>query len=94
MKFPFKKNYLTDEQVYEAIESLINGKGEAWDWDDFLHAPINDPYLKKIQQKCLDLPDEYPRKNSNKYCGEEGFKILQHLSADLKARIESKKNNS
>ena len=92
MKFPFKKHYLTPEQVYEAIKSFINGKGGEWDWDDFLYAPIKDPYLKEIQQKCANLPDEYPRRNPNEYCNEEGFKILKKILSDLKSKIESEKN--
>lgn len=91
MKFPFKKHYLTSEQVHEAIESFINGKGEAWDWDDFLYAPIKDPYLKKIQQKCLNLPDEYPRRDPNEYCNEEGLKILEQLLSDLKSKMANKR---
>ena len=87
MKSPFKKHYLTSEQVYNAIESFINGKGGDWDWDDFLYAPIKDPYLKEIQKKCENLPDEYPRRSPNEYCNEEGIKVLKQLLSDLKSKI-------
>ncbi len=94
MKFPFKKYYLTTEQVYQEIQSFINKQGGAWDWDDFLYAPIKDPYLKEIQQKCLNLPDKYPPGDPKEYCNEEGIKILKQLLSDLKSKIESEQQNS
>jgi hypothetical protein len=87
MKFPFKKHYLTPEEVCKAIDSFVNGTGGAWDWDDFLYAPIKDPYLKELRDKCFNLRDEYPSRNPNEYCNEVGLKILEELLSDLRTKM-------
>lgn len=83
-----KKRGLSPERVYEIIQSFIDGSISEWGWDDFLYAPIKDPYLKEIQKECLNLPNEYPPGNPKEYCNEDGVKTLKQFLLDLKSRMK------
>lgn len=43
----------TADEVAQIIRNFIDGKGDAWDWDDFESFSITDPELERIRQEAL-----------------------------------------
>ena len=75
---------MTRHEVADCIESFLNATGGPWDWDDFIHATIDDPDLTAIQTRCAKLPEEFPPTEPNHYCSAEGFEVLREFVQDLR----------
>ena len=43
----------TADEVAQIIRNFIDGKGDAWDWDDFENFSLADPELERIRQEAL-----------------------------------------
>jgi hypothetical protein len=76
----------TTEEVIQEIAKFLNRVGGAYDWDDFLTIPINDPMLDAIRIECLDLRENYPPGKKRQYCSDEGLKRLEVILSDLKTK--------
>lgn len=78
--FGLKAN-LSAAEVASYLRDFIEGRGGAWDWDDFTSVPIGDPRLEDIRRRAapIDLP-----------VTDEGSAILRELlvEADDLARLE------
>ena len=83
MKF-LKKRKKTKEEIIAIIESFIAGKGNEWDWDDFISIPIYNQELEKIRFRCLELPKEFPPDSAGKYCNKKGVEALKKIILELK----------
>ena len=75
------------EDVIREIEHFLKGKGGAYDWDDFVSIPIEDPWLDSIRDECGRLREEYPPGECRQYCSQMG---LQRLGQILEALIRSR----
>ena len=49
---------LTPKDVESYLQNFLDGRGGAWDWDDFTSIPIRDPTLDAIREQAsyVDLP--------------------------------------
>jgi hypothetical protein len=49
---------LTPEDVESYLRDFLDGRGGAWDWDDFTSIPITDPTLDDIREQAglVQLP--------------------------------------
>lgn len=72
------------EQVVEVLENFVNGKGEDWDWDDFISVRLKDPKLEEIRRRCLNLDKEFPPVKPGQYCNDGGIKVLLEYITQLK----------
>jgi len=76
----------TAEEVAEAIETFLEGRGSSHDWDDFISIPIADPALEAIRLRCGGLPEEFPSRDNHQYCSLEGEQVLRTYVAQLRGR--------
>lgn len=74
---------LTRAKVAEYIRNFLDGTGGEWDWDDFLSAKSDDPWLDQIRATCAELPDCYPPTRKDHYCSDDGFVVLRDLLKEL-----------
>lgn len=77
---------LSNEEVIEYIENFISGKGQDWDWDDFISSSIEDNFLNNISIECSKTCDIYPPVNGIGYCSEEGIEFMRTLIQKIKER--------
>ena len=49
------------EEAVFAIEAFVDGRGRAWDWDDYESATQDDPFLESIRLRCCRVPTDYFR---------------------------------
>jgi len=49
---------LSADEVAGYIDDVLQGRGGAWDWDDFTSIPIADPQLDELRQEAqmVNLP--------------------------------------
>ena len=80
-----KPHKLTKDEVASEIEAFLNGKGGAFDWDDFCTFSIVDPELDLIRARCARLDKEFPSGSSGGYCNEEGMKVLREYAEYLRS---------
>jgi hypothetical protein len=71
-------------EVADIIEAFLDGRGEGWDWDEFISLKLPDPGLEKIRLLCGSLPESYPPTQHGHYCGEEGLELLRTIARDLR----------
>jgi hypothetical protein len=71
-------------EVAEQLDSFLSGRGENWDWDDFMSVKINDPELDRIRVLCAGLPKKYPAQIQGAYCNDQGLAVLQSLLQELR----------
>lgn len=72
--------------VAKILEDFLQGAGGPWDWDDFNQgtSPLRDSNLEAIRRRFAGLGTEFPPDSPNKYCGNEGFKVLQSYVRELR----------
>ena len=75
---------VTADQVAATIENFVEGRGAAWDWDDFLSLRIADPRLEAIRERCSGLPEEFPPHEPGHYCGGGGVRVMRALVRELR----------
>ena len=75
---------LSKDEVADAIQDFLDGKGGAYDWDDFISIPISDQQLDEIRKICAGLPKTFPPGIAQAYCGAEGMALLRKTVAELK----------
>lgn len=83
-----RTNRRTPEEVASFIENFLDGRGDAWDWDDFLARPINDPELDRIRKRCADIPELFPPASGEVYCGAQGVAEMRGMIDQLRAMQE------
>ncbi len=72
------------KEVADVLNNFLSGKGDEWDWDDFISVPIEDPELNAIRVICASLPQRFPPKVKGNYCSKEGFALLENLLNNLR----------
>jgi len=75
---------MSKSEVAEQLDSFLSGRGESWDWDDFVSVKIDDPELDRIRVLCAGLPTKYPAQKKGAYCNSQGFAVLQSLLESLR----------
>ena len=74
-------------EMADVIERFISGTLDPWDWDDlFQGSTYEDPFLRSIQKRCLDLDREFPPVVNGTYTSAEGLSVLRGLVAELRSR--------
>jgi hypothetical protein len=76
---------MTPIEAATVIEEFLDGTGEKWDWDDFIHAKIEDPRVDVIRQICNELDSIYPGRRAGEYCGPKGEIIMRGLVKELRS---------
>jgi len=80
------KLQLSRQDVAKILEDFLEGKGRAFDWDDFISGPpITDCSLEEIRVRSSGLCEEFPPDTPNKYCSEQGIQILRDYIKQLRA---------
>lgn len=75
----------TVSEVRRYLEEFLSGKGNPYDWDDFLSISIADPYLDSIRNRSNRLQGLYPPNKPGHWCSPEGEDILRCLIDDLRS---------
>lgn len=75
---------ISKKEILEILENFVSGKGNPWDWDDFLSTTGYTPEIEKIRRECISLPDKYPPTQKGFYCNEDGLKIIKQIIQELK----------
>ena len=53
---PFERpTQRSEEEVAEYLRNFLEGKGDEWDWDEFVSCPLSDPKLEEIRQSAAGL---------------------------------------
>ena len=76
---------LTKAEAATYIRDFLDGTGGKWDWDDFISARSDDPWLDDIRRACAELAERYPPARQDHYCSDEGLGVLRELLAQLNA---------
>ena len=77
---------LSRVEVANLIDDFIEGRGGAWEWDDFVSGmQFDDESLKLVQRRCANLPVEFPSTKPQHYCNDDGLMVLRDIVAQLKA---------
>lgn len=71
-------------EIADTIERFLDGRGDPWEWDDFVSIPLRDPYLERIRIRCAYLDQEDPS-SGDSYTGEEGVVVLRELVRELRS---------
>ena len=74
----------TRSDVAEVLEAFSSGTGRRDDWDRFLSAPLDDPELEAIRNRCARLPEEFPPRRPGEYCSEAGRDLVRSLASQLR----------
>lgn len=75
---------MTKAEAAKYLEDFLSGRGNTWDWDDFISIRLDDPELERIRLKCGSLPDVYPPERPGQYCSDRGLAILEELLVRLR----------
>ena len=75
---------MTRTEIADLIQSFLDGSCSEWDWDDFLHTPLNDPEFQAVQNQCAALPLDYPPTESGHYTNSEGTEVLKNIVSHLR----------
>jgi len=74
-------------EMADVIERFLNGTAGPWEWDDvFQGGTYEDPFLRSIQKRCLELDREFPPVVKGWYSSPEGLSVLRELVAALRSR--------
>jgi hypothetical protein len=80
-----KKYKLSNQEVAQILEDLLEGKGSKWAWDDFtLGMSFEDTNLEEIRTRCAGLSQEFPSSNPNEYCNEQGRTVIRDYVKQLR----------
>lgn len=71
-------------EVARIIENFLEGKGNDYDWDDFISIPILDNELERIRRDCAHLDQKYPATVKGQFCNGEGMDVLRSYVKILK----------
>jgi hypothetical protein len=71
-------------EVAEQLDSFLSGRGNNWDWDDFVSVKIDDPELDRIRALCAELPTKYPAQIQGAYCNDQGLAVMRSLLQKLR----------
>jgi len=71
-------------EVRAYLEEFLSGKGNPYDWDDFLSISVRDPYLDSIRNRTNRLQGDYPPVEPGHWCSLEGEHILRGFIEELK----------
>lgn len=74
---------LSREEVRQTIVAFIEGRGGAYDWDDFLSFPLQDPELEAVRKRCIEIEDEFPRRHPREWTSPEGVESLREIAEKL-----------
>jgi hypothetical protein len=81
----FRRTRLTKREVSRILENFIDGKGDRWDWDDFVSGlSLEDDYLEKIRTRCDGLSEEFPPDKPGEYCNEQGREVIRGYIRELR----------
>ncbi len=72
-------------EAAETIERFVEGRSDAYEWDDFISRPADDPFIEKIRAECAELPTRFPATMPSEYCNEAGAFRLKELAAHLRS---------
>jgi hypothetical protein len=77
----------TYTDVATMLENFVDGTGGQWDWDDYISllSYPDDPYLQGVQERMINLSNEFPS-GGKSYCGEEGLEVIRDYVRDLRHR--------
>jgi len=76
---------MTPIEAADYIQGFLDGTGNEWDWDDFMHISIADRRVEEIRDICHDMPRCYPSLKRTEYCGAKGVTIMRGLIRELRA---------
>ncbi len=75
---------MSGAEVAALIEDFLEGKGGAWDCDDFISIRQVDQDLERVRATCAKLPERFPPSKREQYCSEKGLEVLRDLLARIK----------
>ena len=75
---------LSRAQVAIRLEEFVERGGSGWFWDGFWHEYFRDPLLRKIQERCLTLEQEFPPDKEHGFCNEQGVHIVREYVRQLR----------
>jgi hypothetical protein len=76
----------TSAEVVQIIENFLDGRGSAWDWDDFTSLQIADPHLDAIRAKCAETSVTHPPTQKGHWCNQAGLDVMRELAAKLRTQ--------
>jgi hypothetical protein len=85
MKFSFRRRERTREEVAQILQEFLDGTDKDLSWDDFtLGMSFKDEELKKIQNRCTMLGQEFPAEKPSEYCNEQGRDVIRGYIKQLR----------
>jgi hypothetical protein len=73
-------------EVARTLERFVEGRGGAWEWDDFLATAFpNDSYLSEIQARMSVLNIEFPPDQMGHYCSAQGIQVIVECVKELRS---------
>lgn len=81
-----KKYKLTKGEVAQILEDFLEGSEVSpFSWDGFtLGMSFEDECLETIRIRCAGLSEEFPAKNINSYCNEQGLNVMRDYIRQLR----------
>lgn len=76
---------MSPTDVANIIERFMEGKGNEWQWDDFISIRIRDAELDKIRIRCSQLDKEFPANQTGQYTNEQGLEVLRNYIIYLRS---------
>ena len=83
---PMKPWRPTNAEIADIIEGFLDGTCGPLDWDDFLSARIDSPYLTSVQERCDRTRDDYPPGREGGWSSEGGLRVLRRILAELRGK--------
>jgi hypothetical protein len=84
---------MTYGEVADTLEEFVDGRSGQWDWDGYMSATFfTDPYLKEVQQRMINLSDEFPAQKGSGFCSPEGLAVIRRYVEDLRAKASKLKS--
>ncbi len=82
-------------EVAGTLEDFLEGKGAAWDWDNYMSATFfADARLQAIQKRMIHLSDEFPADKGGGFCSPEGKEVIRHYIEELRREAPNKVSKS
>jgi hypothetical protein len=80
---------MTYAEVAQSLQTFIDGGGSPWDWDDYISVSFEDPYLRNLQFRMVNLGNEFPPLQKGHYCGPEGIEVIRSYIKELRTKAHS-----
>lgn len=77
------RSHASPEEVRETILAFVEGRGGAWDWDDFISVKLSAPELEDVRRRCANIEFQHPRRHPNEWTSDEGEDALRDIAAEL-----------